>query len=96
VPTPSRNPVYIYDDVLIGIVPERNLNNGQPWLHALLIASAAPKAGDHTVHVGAGVGYYSAILAHLVGRHGRLTAIEYGQFLAAKLAANFNDALNVS
>jgi protein-L-isoaspartate(D-aspartate) O-methyltransferase len=60
VPTPSRNPVYIYDDVLIGIVPERHLNNGQPWLHVLLIASAAPK-----------VGYYSAILAHLVGRRGR-------------------------
>ena len=41
VPTPGRNPVYIYDDVLVGIVLERNLNNGQPSLHALLIASAA-------------------------------------------------------
>src|SRR5690242_17479448 len=43
VPTPSRNPIYIYDDVLIGIVPERNLNNGQPSLHALL--SRAPLRG---------------------------------------------------
>ena len=42
VPTPSRDPLYLYDDVLIGIIPERNLNNGQPSLHAWLIASAAP------------------------------------------------------
>ena len=95
VPTPSRNPVYIYDDVLVGIVPERNLNNGQPWLHALLVASTAPRPGEHAVHVGAGVGYYTAILAHLVGRRGRVTAIEYDPALAAKLAANFKGDRNV-
>ena len=66
-PTPSRNPVYIYDDVLIGIVPERKLNNGQPSLHALLITSAGTRPGEHAVHVGAGVGSYTAILGHLVG-----------------------------
>jgi protein-L-isoaspartate(D-aspartate) O-methyltransferase len=60
-PTPSRDPVFVYDDVVVGILPERSLNNGQPSLHAALIASAAPKAGEHAVHVGAGVGYYTAI-----------------------------------
>jgi protein-L-isoaspartate(D-aspartate) O-methyltransferase len=86
VPTPSRNPVYIYDDVLVGIVPERGLNNGQPWLHALLMASAALRSGEHAVHVGAGLGYYTAILAHLAGRRGRVTAIEYDPALAAKFS----------
>jgi protein-L-isoaspartate(D-aspartate) O-methyltransferase len=95
VPTPSRNAVYIYDDVLIGIIPERHLNNGQPSLHALLITSAAPRSGEHAVHVGAGVGYYTAILAHLVGRRGRVTAIEYDPALAAKLAANFKGEQNI-
>src|ERR1700760_1775223 len=95
VPTPSRNPVYIYDDVLVGIVPERGLNNGQPSLHALLVASAAPRPGEHAVHVGAGLGYYTAILAHLVGRRGRVTAIEYDPALATKLAANFRAKPNV-
>lgn len=95
IPTPSRNPVYIYDDVLIGIVPERGLNNGQPSLHALLVASAAPRLGEHAVHVGAGLGYYTAILAHLVGRRGRVTAIEYDPALATKLAANFRGKPNV-
>src|SRR5260370_9866860 len=88
-PTPSRDPVYLYDDVLVGIIPERNLNNGQPWLHAMLIASAAPRRGEHAVHLGAGVGYYTAILHPLVGRTRRVTAIEFDPGLAERTAANF-------
>jgi protein-L-isoaspartate(D-aspartate) O-methyltransferase len=93
--TPSRNLMYLYDDVVVGIIPERNLNNGQPSLHAALIASAAPKIGEHAVHVGAGVGYYTAILHRLVGRRGKVTAIEFDPGLAARLAANFAGASNI-
>src|SRR5262244_2583970 len=46
VPTPSGDPVYLYQDTLVGIVPERRLNNGEPSLHAMLIAAAAPQPGD--------------------------------------------------
>ena len=74
VPTPSRDPVYLYGDVQVGIIPERNLNNGQPSFLAALIASGAPRPGEHAVHIGAGVGYYTAIIARLVGRRGRVTA----------------------
>ncbi len=95
VPTPSRNPVYLYADILVGIIPERNLNNGQPSLHAALLTAAAPRPREHAVHVGAGVGYYTAILAHLVGRRGRVTAIEYDVGLAERLAANFARQENV-
>lgn len=95
VPTPSRNPVYLYACVLVGIIPERGLNNGQPSFLASLIAAAAPRAGHHAVHIGAGVGYYTAILAQLVGRRGRVTAIEFDAGLAARLAANFAAAPNV-
>ncbi len=95
-PTPSRDPVYLYTDVLVGLIPERNLNNGQPSFHATLIAAAAPKPGDHAVHVGAGVGYYTAILRRLVGRTGRVTAIEFDPTLAARLKQNFADAANVT
>jgi protein-L-isoaspartate(D-aspartate) O-methyltransferase len=42
------------------------------------------------VHIGAGVGYYSAILAHLVGADGRVTAIEFDAGLAERAAANFS------
>jgi protein-L-isoaspartate(D-aspartate) O-methyltransferase len=87
--TPDPDPVYLYTDDVIGILPERNLNNGQPSLHAALIAAAAPQPGEHVVHVGAGVGYYTAILAELVGATGRVTAIEFDGELAVRATANF-------
>jgi protein-L-isoaspartate(D-aspartate) O-methyltransferase len=95
VPTPSDDPVYLYQDALVGIIPERGLNNGQPWLHAMLIAAAPARQGQHVVHIGAGVGYYTAILAHMVGASGRVTAIEFDSGLAERLAANFAGQPNV-
>jgi protein-L-isoaspartate(D-aspartate) O-methyltransferase len=86
-PTPDADPVYLYTDDLVGIVPERKLNNGQPSLHAHLIHQAAPKAGEHVVHIGTGTGYYTAILAHLVGLSGRVTGIEYDAELASRARA---------
>lgn len=93
--TPSADPVYLYINGLIGILPERGLNNGQPSLHAALIAAAAPQEGEHVVHVGAGTGYYTAILAELAGISGRVTAIEFDAGLAARAAANFAQAPHV-
>ena len=95
VTTPSDDPVYLYQDALVGIIPERSLNNGQPSLHAKLIAAAAPRLGEHVVHIGAGVGYYTAILAHMAGESGRVTAIEFDGGLAERLAANFAGQPNV-
>ena len=92
---PSADPVYLYDDVVVAIVPERNLNNGQPSFLAALIAGGAPRPGGHAVHIGIGVGYYTAILARLVGRAGRVTAIEFDPSLAARLASNFAAQRNV-
>jgi protein-L-isoaspartate(D-aspartate) O-methyltransferase len=86
--TPNSDPAWLYADILVGIRPEQRLNNGQPSAHATWIAAAAPSAGEHVVHVGAGVGYFSAIMAHMVGSKGRLTAIEYEDELAARAAVN--------
>jgi protein-L-isoaspartate(D-aspartate) O-methyltransferase len=86
--TPDADPAWLYADVLVGIDTERRLNNGQPSGHATWIAAAAPAPGDHVVHVGAGVGYYSAIMAHMAGPTGALTAIEIDARLAARAAAN--------
>lgn len=95
VQTPSRDPVYLYDDVVVAIVPERSLNNGQPSFLAMLIAGATPKPGNHAVHIGAGVGYYTAILARLVGRRGRVTAIEFDPSLAERARKNLADERNI-
>src|SRR5439155_9116587 len=61
VTTPSRDPVHLYADILVGIIPERDLNNGLPSFLAVLIAAGKPQPGEHAVHIGAGVGYYTAI-----------------------------------
>jgi protein-L-isoaspartate(D-aspartate) O-methyltransferase len=95
IPSPDADPVYLYTDDVIGIAPERGINNGQPSLHAALIAKAMPREGDHVVHVGAGVGYYTAILAHLVGPSGHVTGIEFEADLAARARANFSGVSNV-
>jgi protein-L-isoaspartate(D-aspartate) O-methyltransferase len=92
---PEADPVYLYTNDLVGILPERNLNNGQPSLHAHLIHQAAPAAGEHVVHIGTGTGYYTAILAHLVGPSGRVTGIEYEPELAARAKTNFAAYPNV-
>ncbi len=96
VPTPTADPVYLHTDDIVGIVPERHINNGQPSLHAFLLSQAAPQAGDHIVHVGAGAGYYSAIMAKLVAASGKVTAIEFEPELAARAKANLAAYPNVS
>jgi protein-L-isoaspartate(D-aspartate) O-methyltransferase len=88
VPSPDADPVYVYDDVLVGLDTEQRINNGQPAYHAKWIAALDPPLGGHAVHIGAGTGYYSAILAHLVGAAGRVTAIEYDAALAMRARDN--------
>jgi protein-L-isoaspartate(D-aspartate) O-methyltransferase len=95
VTTPDADPVYLYTDDLVGILPERRINNGQPSLHAHLIHQASPSVGEHVVHIGAGTGYYTAILAHIVGTSGRVTGIEYEPELAARAKTNFVTYPNV-
>ena len=42
VPTPTADPVYLYTNDLVGILPERRMSNGQPSLHAHLIHRVSP------------------------------------------------------
>ncbi|HTQ12423.1 MAG TPA: methyltransferase domain-containing protein [Rhizomicrobium sp.] len=94
-PTPSADPVYLYTDDLVGLVPERTLNNGQPSLHAHLINQANPRMGEHAVHVGTGGGYFTAVLAEMVGADGRVTGIEFDEGLARRSRDNLRERANV-
>jgi protein-L-isoaspartate(D-aspartate) O-methyltransferase len=95
VPTPTSDPTYLYVDSVVSIVAERGLNNGLPSAHAKWIASARPKEGEYVVHVGTGTGYYTAILAHLVGPSGQVTGIEFDPLLAARAQSNLSSLSNV-
>jgi protein-L-isoaspartate(D-aspartate) O-methyltransferase len=82
--TPSDDPAYLYTDDLVGIAPERHINNGEPSLHAHLLWFAQLSEDEHVVHIGTGTGYYTAIMAQLVGPSGRVTGIELEPDLAAR------------
>ena len=84
------DPRILYQDVLIALKPEHHINNGQPSLHALCLAACNPKPGDSVLHIGAGTGYYTAILAQLVGPDGEVTAYEIDDELAGLARRNLN------
>jgi protein-L-isoaspartate(D-aspartate) O-methyltransferase len=90
--TDNADPRHIYHDVLVAIDEKRRLNNGQPSLWAHLYDQLGLTRGSHVMHVGAGTGYYSAVLAEIVGSTGQVTAIEIDPSLAARAQENLASA----
>jgi protein-L-isoaspartate(D-aspartate) O-methyltransferase len=88
VTTPDAHPRHLYDDVLVGIIPQRYLNNGHPGSLASWLDWLDPKPGEHAVHIGCGTGYYTAILAHAVAPGGHVTAVEIDDELAPRATQN--------
>ncbi len=86
-PTISDDPRLLYQDIVIGLLPEKGINNGQPGLHARCIAELAPSPGESVIHVGAGTGYYTAVLAEMVGPTGVVDAYEIEPSLAERARA---------
>ena len=75
----------VYQDILIALDRGKGINNGQPSLHARCIAALGLTKNDRVLHVGAGTGYYTAILAELAGT---VEAYEIDPRLAAAAAGN--------
>lgn len=92
----TDDPSVLYQDIVVGLVPERRINNGEPSLHAKCLGLALPQAGETALHVGAGTGYYTAILAHLVGPEGHVHAYEIAADLANRAVANLADYTTVT
>src|SRR3954454_19676591 len=86
--TDDADPRHLYHDILVAIDETRRLNNGQPSMWAFLYDQLELAVGSHVVHVGIGTGYYSAILAEIVGRDGRVTAVEGDPALAERAREN--------
>jgi protein-L-isoaspartate(D-aspartate) O-methyltransferase len=86
--TEDADPRHLYHNVLVAIDPDRQLNNGEPSMLALCFDALELKAGDRVIHIGCGVGYYTAILAEVVGASGHVTGIEVDAELAGRARDN--------
>jgi protein-L-isoaspartate(D-aspartate) O-methyltransferase len=95
VPTEDADPRRVYHNVAIGLDPSRNLNNGHPGSLAHWIEALDLKAGDRVFHLGCGVGYFTAILAEIVGPSGSVVASEIDADLAARAKENLASYANV-
>ena len=93
--TKDADPRRLYHNILVAIDSSRHLNNGHPSFLASLIDRLEVKPVDRVVHVGCGTGYYTAIMAEVVGREGHVTAIEIDTQLAARARDNLNYFPNV-
>jgi protein-L-isoaspartate(D-aspartate) O-methyltransferase len=92
VETPDDDLAFLYQDTLIALDPKRGINIGQPSAHARWLGALRLREGETVLQVGAGTGYYTAILAHLVGDSGRVHAYEIEPDLAARAIANLRNA----
>lgn len=96
VTTPSADPAHIYQNVLVALDADKGINNGEPFLHALWIGKLALRPGEAVTHIGAGTGYYSAVLAKLVSPGGTVTAFELDGRLADLARKNLEAYGNAS
>lgn len=90
-PVETDDPRHLYHDILVAIDPGRDLNNGQPSLWAYLYDALDLKPGERVCHIGGGTGYFSAILAEVVGPGGHVETIEYDPDLAERAGKNLSD-----
>jgi len=93
--SPTAEPHHVYHDVMVSIDHDRHLNNGQPSLWAFNFDQLGISLGGTILQVGAGVGYFTAVIAELVTPEGRVIAYEIDEDLAKRAEANLKEYSNV-
>jgi protein-L-isoaspartate(D-aspartate) O-methyltransferase len=88
--TDDDDPRHVYHDVAVAIDPARHLYNGQPSLIARWLDDLGLDAGHRAVHIGCGTGYFTAIIAHVVGPSGFVEAIDVDAELVERARANLS------
>jgi protein-L-isoaspartate(D-aspartate) O-methyltransferase len=86
--TPDSDPRRLYHNVLVALDESRGLNTGEPGLWARHFDRLAITPGSRVLQIGAGAGYFTAILAELVGATGKVLGFEVDGPLAETAAKN--------
>jgi protein-L-isoaspartate(D-aspartate) O-methyltransferase len=90
------DPRDVYHNVVVSLDREKDINNGQPSALARWIDALALKAGERVYHLGCGVGYYTAIMAEVVGPSGSVVGLELQPELAERAKKNLASYANVT
>ena len=89
--SPDADPLRVYANASIAIDAARHLFNGLPSFLGMAIAALELKPGHRVLHVGPGLGYYTAVMGELVrpvaagpSEGGSVLALEVDAGLAAR------------
>jgi len=91
-----EDPRDLYHNVVVSLDRSKDINNGQPGSLARWIDALALKPGDRAFHLGCGVGYYTAIIAEVIGPDGSVVGLELDPVLAARAKENLSNYANVT
>jgi protein-L-isoaspartate(D-aspartate) O-methyltransferase len=94
--TPLRDPRDLYHNILVVLDKAAGVNNGQPSSLARWIEALDLQPGACVYHLGCGAGYYTAILAELVGPGGSVLGTEIHPELAVRAHQNLSRYPNVT
>ena len=96
VTTKTARPTEVYHDAPFVIDARKKVHNGQPSLWASAIDRCEPHSANRVLHVGGATGYYSAILAEMVGPDGTVISVEVDPDLAEIATKNLEAWPNVT
>jgi protein-L-isoaspartate(D-aspartate) O-methyltransferase len=92
----TDDPRDLYHNVAVVLDAARNINNGQPSAVARWIDALDLKPGERVYHLGCGVGYYTAMLAEIIGPRGSAVGSEVHLELADRARQNLSGYPQVS
>jgi protein-L-isoaspartate(D-aspartate) O-methyltransferase len=89
------DPRDVYHNVVVSLDRAKDINNGQPSALGRWIDALGLKPGERAYHLGCGVGYYTAIMAEVVGPGGSVVGVELQPELAERAKENLAGYSNV-
>jgi protein-L-isoaspartate(D-aspartate) O-methyltransferase len=82
--TPDADPAHVHHNIAVAIDADRQLFNGQPATLGTWIDALDLRRGARVLHVGSGLGYYTAVMGECAGETGRVVAFEVDDALAGE------------
>jgi protein-L-isoaspartate(D-aspartate) O-methyltransferase len=90
------DPRDVYHNVVVSLDRQKDINNGQPSALGRWIDGLELKPGGRVYHLGCGVGYYTAIMAEVVGPNGSVAGIDLQPELIERAKKNLEGYSNVT